>query len=45
MRKLVIFLAAAAALSTAACNTVRGAAQDAEAVADSADKAVTGDKR
>ena len=28
MRKLIVLLAAAAALSTAACNTVAGAGQD-----------------
>jgi len=43
MRKLFTLLAAAALLSTAACNTVRGAAQDAEAAADAADEAATGD--
>ena len=45
MRKLVVLLAAAAVMTTAACNTVRGAGRDAEAVADKADEAITGDKR
>ena len=31
MRKLIILLAAAAALSTAACNTVEGAGKDVKA--------------
>ena len=43
MRKLFVLLAAAAALTTAACNTVRGVGQDVEtageAVADAAEDA------
>lgn len=45
MRKLFTLLAAAALLSTAACNTVRGAAEDAEAAADAVDEAATGDPK
>ncbi|MDP8915666.1 MAG: entericidin EcnA/B family protein [Pseudomonadota bacterium] len=45
MRKFVTLLAAAAVLSTAACNTVRGAARDTEAAADKVDEAVTGDPK
>jgi predicted small secreted protein len=45
MRKVLILLAASAVLTTAACNTVRGAARDAEAVADKTDEAVTGTPR
>lgn len=43
MRKLFVLLAAAAALTTAACNTVRGVGEDVEtaggAVADAAEDA------
>lgn len=45
MRKLMMVLAAAGLMATAACNTVRGAAQDAEAAADTVDEAATGDKK
>lgn len=45
MRKLVMVLAAAGLMATAACNTVRGAAADTEAAADTVDEAVTGDKK
>jgi predicted small secreted protein len=45
MRKLIILLAGAAILTTAACNTVRGASRDAEVAADKVDEAVTGDPK
>lgn len=45
MRKLVMVLAAAGLMATAACNTFRGAAQDTEAAADAVDKAATGDAK
>ena len=40
MRKIIILLASAALLSTAACNTMRGAGQDVEDAANAADRAV-----
>jgi len=45
MRKLLTLIAAAAVLTTAACNTVRGAARDAEVAADTVDEAATGDPK
>ena len=43
MRKVAIILLGAALMTTAACNTFRGAAKDTEAAADAVDKAATGD--
>ncbi|HEX8570331.1 MAG TPA: entericidin EcnA/B family protein [Caulobacteraceae bacterium] len=40
MRKIIILLASAALLSTAACNTMRGAGEDVKDAADAADRAV-----
>ena len=40
MRKIIILLASAALLSTAACNTMRGMGQDVEDAANTADRAV-----
>ncbi len=40
MRKIIILLASAALLSTAACNTFRGMGQDVEDAANTADRAV-----
>ena len=40
MRKLIILLAGAALLSSAACSTFRGAGQDMKDAADAADRAV-----
>lgn len=45
MRKILVLLVASAVLTTAACNTVRGAARDTEAAADKADEAITGDPK
>lgn len=42
MRKLVILMASAALMATAACNTLRGAGQDVEAVGDAAAEATDG---
>ena len=39
MRKLFVILSAAAALTTAACNTVAGAGQDASAAGDAVTEA------
>ena len=44
MRKLVMALAALGLMTTAACNTVRGAGEDVEAAADAVDEAATGDQ-
>ena len=40
MRKIIILLASAALLSTAACNTMRGMGEDVKDTADAADRAV-----
>lgn len=45
MRKIAILLAGMALMATSACNTVRGASEDAEAAADAVDEAATGDAR
>ena len=42
MRKIIVLLASAALLSTAACNTMRGMGQDAEAAGDAAADATDG---
>ena len=40
MRKIILLLASAALLTSAACSTVRGAGQDVKDAADAADRAV-----
>ncbi len=42
MRKLIVLLAGAACLVTAACNTVAGAARDVETGAEAVEDAATG---